>query len=72
MHELEQLVDDRLEELPVIPQEAWVLAHNIPAQWQYLGTDHQLGTMHGLHAPCLEMRCMQNISSLVAAVRKRT
>lgn len=34
MHELEQLVDDRLEELPVVPQEARVLPHNIPAQCQ--------------------------------------
>jgi hypothetical protein len=34
VHELEQLVDDRLEELPVVPQEARVLPHNIPAQCQ--------------------------------------
>ena len=29
MHELEELVDDRLEELPVLSQEARVLAHHV-------------------------------------------
>lgn len=30
MHELKQLVHDCLQKLPVIAQEAWVLAHHIP------------------------------------------
>ena len=32
MHELKQLVDHCLEELPVVAQEAGVLTHHIPAQ----------------------------------------
>ena len=32
VHELEQLVDDRLQELPVRPQEPGVLAHDVPAE----------------------------------------
>jgi hypothetical protein len=31
MHEFKQLVDNCLEELPVLAQELGVLAHNIPA-----------------------------------------
>jgi hypothetical protein len=31
VHELKQLVDDGLEELPVLPQELGVLAHHVPA-----------------------------------------
>ena len=31
MHELKQLVDHSLQELPVIPQEAWILPDHIPA-----------------------------------------
>jgi hypothetical protein len=31
VHELKQLVDHRLEELPVLAQELGVLAHHIPA-----------------------------------------
>ncbi len=36
VHELEELVDDRLQELPVVAQEARVLPHHIPAAlgWQ--------------------------------------
>ncbi len=34
VHELEQLVDDRLEELPVRTQEARVLPHHVPAARQ--------------------------------------
>lgn len=29
MHELEQLVDDRLQELPVSLEEPWILANNV-------------------------------------------
>ncbi len=29
VHELKQLVDDSLEELPVGPEESWVLAHDV-------------------------------------------
>ena len=31
MHELEKLVDNRLQELPVVSQKSGVLAHHIPA-----------------------------------------
>ena len=29
MHELEEFVDDRLQELPVLTQEAWVLSDDV-------------------------------------------
>ena len=32
MHKLKQLVDDRLQELPVRPQKLWVLPNHIPEE----------------------------------------
>lgn len=33
VHELEELVDNRLQELPVRFQESWVLTNDVPANW---------------------------------------
>ena len=47
MHELEELVDHGLQELPMVAQKAWILTHHIPAAKKATLSGGLTNCMHG-------------------------